>query len=82
MKATEKNGKKFRNMVGLLQKTGQGVRFATDTGYKTGYFMAKHPGVEYAKNQIQKNYKAGLIAILGLGISLFSLIQIMSRLKK
>ncbi len=82
MKATEKNGKKFRNMVGLLQKTGQGVKFATDTGYKTGYFMAKHPGVEYAKKQIQKNYKAGLITILGLGISLFGLIHILAKMKK
>ncbi len=79
MRATEKNGKRFRNMMGLLQKTGQGVKFATGTGYKTGYFMAKHPEIEFAKEQIQKNYKAGLITIIGLGIVLFGLTRILAK---
>lgn len=82
MRTVEKNGKKVKNVLGLLQKTGQGVRFATNTGYKTGYFMAKHPGIELAKNQIQKNYKAGLIALLGFMISLAGLITILGKIKK
>ncbi len=82
MKTMEKNGRKFKNMYGLLQKAGQGVKMATDASYKTGYFMAKHPGVEYTKDQIQKNYKSGLIILIGVGLSLFGLARILAGMKK
>jgi|GEM_PF-3603064 len=82
MRTAQKNGRKFRSVYTLLRRTGQGVKFATDTGYKTGYFMAKHPGIQYTKEQIQKNYKAGLVALLGVGITLFGILQVIAKLRK
>ncbi len=82
MKVTEKNGKKFKSAYSVLQKTGQGVKFATNTGYKTGYFMAKHPNIEKVKNNIEKNYKTGLLALIGLGVGLIGMIKVISKLKK
>lgn len=73
MQRVTKNGKILRNAFTLFKQTGRGIRMAADTGYKTGYFMAKHPEIEIARQQLQKNYKAGLLAFAGiiLGIIAF-----------
>ena len=77
-----RNEKNFKNFYTVLQKTGQGIKMAANTGYKTGYFLAKHPGVELTKNQIQKNYKTGLLAFLGIIIGLFGAFKFMKMKKK
>ncbi len=82
MKTMEKNGKKLKGIYTLLQKTGHGVKMAADTGYKTGYFMAKHPVIKHTKDQIQKNYKVGLITFLGLSLSAFGLFRYLVKMKK
>jgi len=82
MKTAERNGKKLKNAYAALQKTGQGLKFAADSGYKTGYFMAKHPGVKIAKEQIQKNYKVGLLTVAGMGLITLGLVKVLLNLKK
>ena len=69
---TSKNGRTLRNVCALLMRTGQGVRMAANTGYRAGYFMAKHPEIELTKDQIIKNYRTGLIALTGIGLGIVS----------
>ncbi len=69
MKAMEKNGKKFKGFCTIMQRTGQGVKMAADTGYRTGYFMAKHPNVKMVKDQVQCKQVLGLYYIFRLSIS-------------
>lgn len=73
MEKMTKNGKILRKACRLFWQTSRGVKMAAGTGYRTGYFMAKHPEIELAGKQIQKNYKAGLLAVAGiiLGIMAF-----------
>ena len=82
MKTVEKNGKKIKGIYTLLQKTSHGVKMAADTGYKTGYFMAKHPNVKIVKDQVKKNYKVGLITILGLALSVLGVFKYLVKIKK
>jgi len=79
MEKLTKNGKLLRSGYSLLRRTGRGIRMAADTGYKAGYFMAKHPEIELAKNHLQRNYKAGLITITGLVIGILGAIMILSK---
>ena len=76
IKKDSKNAKLLKNARVFLEKTGQGIKMAADTGYKTGYFMAKHPEIEVAGKQIRKNYKAGLIAALALLFGLAAILMI------
>jgi hypothetical protein len=69
MKTSEKimmkadNLKTFGNIMG---KAGYGMRLAANLGYKAGYNMAKHPGLEKVKKQLDHHPKAGLITLAGL----------------
>ena len=76
------NGKKVKNLCNILQKTGKGVKMAADGGYKAGYFMAKHPGVEVTKQQLQKNYKPILVSMFGFVLGALSILQIFSKMQK
>lgn len=64
---TAKNGKMLRNAI-------NGLRMAANTGYRTGYFLAKHPGIEQAGKHLQKNYRSGLIAIAGISLAIIGLL--------
>lgn len=76
IKKDSKNAKLLKNARVLIEKTGRGIKMAADTGYKTGYFMAKHPEIESASKQIRKNYKAGLIAAMAVFFGLTALLMI------
>ena len=65
-----KNGKLLKHAYTLICGTGKGMGIAANTGYKAGYFLAKHPNIEMTKNHVMRNYKAGLLAIIGVIIGL------------
>lgn len=75
MQKASKNGKLLRNTCKLLYNTGRRISVIAGTGYKAGYFMAKHPNIESTKNQIFKNYKAGLITIAGITIGILGFLM-------
>ncbi|HSA07712.1 MAG TPA: hypothetical protein P5556_11100 [Candidatus Gastranaerophilales bacterium] len=81
MRTIEKNGHKLKEMSAMFRKAGQGIRTAADVGYKTGYFIAKHPNIEKTKDQIQKNYKVGLITLLGIGLTFFGITKVLLKMK-
>lgn len=72
-----KNGKIFKNACRLIYGTGKGLGMAAGTGYKAGYFMAKHPKIELARTQLQKNIKPYVLAVTGivLGITAFLMMK-------
>ena len=72
---TSTNGRTLKNVCTLLMRTGQGVRMAANTGYRAGYFMARHPEIESARAQIQKNYKVGLLAIAGMALGIMAFLM-------
>ncbi|OGI02688.1 MAG: hypothetical protein A2Y25_11095 [Candidatus Melainabacteria bacterium GWF2_37_15] len=74
---TTTNGRTLKNVYTLLKRTGKGAYLAANTGYRAGYFMAKHPELENARTHLQKNYKVGLFAIAGiiLGIMAFLMMK-------
>lgn len=81
MKTAEQNGKKVQDAYKLLQTAGQGVKFAADTGYKTGYFMAKHPEVEEIKKGMQKNSKIIILTLVGVILGMIGFAGLMSKKK-
>ena len=73
MKTSEKIMMKHNNLktVGnIMGKAGYGMKLAANLGYKAGYGMAKHPGLEKVKKQIDNHPKAILLTLLGIGIGL------------
>lgn len=82
MEKVSRNNKKTKNLYLLLQQAGRGVKMAADTGYKTGYFMAKHPGIETTKKSIQKNYKPILLGMVGFVIGVMSILKVFMKHEK
>jgi hypothetical protein len=82
MKTAEQNGKRIKDAYKLLQTAGQGMKIAADTGYKTGYFMAKHPEVEMVKKSIQRNRVAILLALVGIVLGAVGIAGFMAKKKK
>lgn len=69
MKTKEKIMMKHDNLktVGsIIGKAGYGMKLAANLGYKAGYGMAKHPGLEKVKKQIDHHPKATLLTLVGL----------------
>lgn len=66
-----KNGKLLKNAI-------HGIRMAASTGYRTGYFLAKHPEIEYAGKHLQKNYRSTLFALAGILLAIIGL-QLMKK---
>ena len=69
MKTREKNKSNSNNLktIGnVIGKAGYGMKLAANLGYKAGYGMAKHPGLEKVKKQIDHHPKATLITLVGL----------------
>jgi hypothetical protein len=82
MKTAEQNGKKFKDAYKILQTAGQGMRLAADTGYKTGYFMAKHPEVESLKKRVQKNHLLILLTFAGILLGGIGVARLMDKSRK
>ncbi len=79
MQEVSGNGKALKKAYTLLKQTGRGIKMAADTGYKTGYFMAKHPEIEIARDRVLKNYKAGLITLAGIIIGILGAFMLVSK---
>lgn len=77
MKTAEKlimqadNIKTCGNIIG---KAGYGMKLAALFGYKVGYNVAKNPGLEIVKKQIEKRPGATLAAVVGIGIGIFGIL--------
>jgi hypothetical protein len=82
MKTSEQNGKRLKSAYKLLQSAGQGIKFAANTGYKTGYFMAKHPEIEMLRDGVKKNYISILLALGGIILGIIGITKIMANSKK
>lgn len=82
MKTHEKIMMKSDNLktVGnIMGKAGYGMKLAANLGYKVGYNMAKHPGLEKVKKQIDHHPKAILLTLLGIGIGIAGLASFLLR---
>ena len=74
MKTKERSTAKSNNFTNLgkniIGKTGYGMKLAANLGYRAGYNMAKHPGMEKIKKQIERHPAASLMTLIGLTLGI------------
>lgn len=72
-----KNGQVLKKAFRLIYGTGKGLGIAANTGFKAGYFVAKHPKIEQAGTRIQQNIKPYMLATVGviLGFTAFMMMK-------
>lgn len=67
------NADKLKTYGDAAKKAGCGMKMAAILGYKAGYSIGKHPMLERAKKTIERHPGAGLIALLGIFLSVLGL---------
>ncbi len=65
---------KAKSYKRIIDTAGNSVKLAANLGYKAGYNLAKHPGLEKTAITVKKNYKASLFTLAGLGLGFLGVI--------